>query len=492
MTITIGPQPGPQTAAMECPADILIFGGQAFGGKTYSLLIECLRHYHNPQFGAVIFRKTYPEISNEGALWDTSELVFGPVGAKPIESAYTWVFPAGGTVSFRHLQREADKLAWQGAAVALIGFDELTHFSRGQFFYLISRNRLNSPCGIKPYIRATCNPDPDSWVAKFISWWIDQDTGYPIPERSGKIRYFVRDGDEIIWADTPEQLPSVRGVQPKSVSFIGANIHDNKIGMANDPSYISNLEALSLLERERLLKGNWKIRAVSGIIFKRVWFKIWPKDKSIPEGRNVRYWDRASTEPHQGNLDPDWTVGLKGVLPDDDPSIIIVTGRIRRRVTPDGVMGLVKAAILTDGYCEQWLEQDPGQAGVAERAAYTREIWSEKDIENFNKEHEEENKNKPEDERVKLPEVRMYWKKPTGSKVTRSMPASAMAERGCIYLLEGDWNEDFISECESFADWSVVDKSERPTKLPHDDQVDTLSGLVSVLSGGGSPRISKG
>ncbi len=39
---------------------------------------------------------------------------------------------------------------------------------------------------------STTNPDADSWVAEFISWWINWETGYPIQERSGIIRYFLR------------------------------------------------------------------------------------------------------------------------------------------------------------------------------------------------------------------------------------------------------------------------------------------------------------
>ena len=69
---------------------------------------------------------------------------------------------------------------------------------------MLSRNR--STCGVKPYIRGTTNPDADSWVAPFIQWYWDADTGYPIPERSGVIRYFTRLGDEIIWGDTPEAV----------------------------------------------------------------------------------------------------------------------------------------------------------------------------------------------------------------------------------------------------------------------------------------------
>ena len=32
----------------------------------------------------------------------------------------------------------------------------------------------------------------DSWVATLIAWWIDQETGYPIAERSGVVRWVAR------------------------------------------------------------------------------------------------------------------------------------------------------------------------------------------------------------------------------------------------------------------------------------------------------------
>ncbi|MFS6779604.1 terminase large subunit domain-containing protein, partial [Staphylococcus aureus] len=128
-----------------------------------------------------------------------------------------------------------------------------------------SRNR--STCGVRPYVRATTNPDADSWVAEFISWWIDQKTGYAIPERSGVLRWFVRIGDNIIWADHPEELemytmPGPGGeevpIPAKSVTFISSKLTDNKILMAADPGYMANLMSLPLVERERLLGGNWK------------------------------------------------------------------------------------------------------------------------------------------------------------------------------------------------------------------------------------------
>ena len=54
----------------------------------------------------------------------------------------------------------------------------------------------------------TCNPDPESWVRKFIDWWVDEN-GYIIPERDGVIRYCFMDGDtpdSIYWGDTREEV----------------------------------------------------------------------------------------------------------------------------------------------------------------------------------------------------------------------------------------------------------------------------------------------
>jgi hypothetical protein len=157
-----------------------------------ALLLEPLRHVANPNFGAVIFRQTSPQITNEGALWDEAGRLYPLIGGAPRVGDMLFQFPSGASVGFGHLQHEHTKLDWQGSQIRLIGFDELTHFTRSRFFYMLSRNR--SMCGVRPYVRATCNPDADSWVAEFIAWWIDQETGR-IPERAGVLRWFVRVSD---------------------------------------------------------------------------------------------------------------------------------------------------------------------------------------------------------------------------------------------------------------------------------------------------------
>lgn len=266
----IRPQPGYQMDFLSSSADVCIGGGSAGVGKTYSLLLEPLRHKDVEGFGSVIFRRTSPQIRNEGGLWDTSMQLYNLVGANAKESVLTWDF--GKTkLKFSHLQHEKDIYDWQGAQIPFIGFDELTHFTKKMFFYLLTRNR--SVCGVNPYVRATCNPDPDSWLADILEWWIDQETGYAIPERAGKIRYLVVDGDKIIWGDSYDEVikkawymlePIVKkgGINPKdlikSFTFIPGDIYDNKKLLETNPAYIGNLMAQDDATKAALLHGNWK------------------------------------------------------------------------------------------------------------------------------------------------------------------------------------------------------------------------------------------
>jgi len=254
----IRPHPGPQARFLSSTADIAIYGGAAGGGKSFAMLLDPLRYVHVPGFQAAIFRRTAEQVRQPGGLWDESCGLYPSVGGIGREHTLDWRWPGGGTIRFEQLQHEQTKHEYQGAQLAYLGFDELTHFSESQFFYMLSRNR--SVCGVKPQVRATTNPDATSWVAKFISWWIDQATGLPIYERSGVKRYFVRIAEKLEWADSPGELTAkFPGSVPKSVTFVPAKLEDNKTLEQNDPTYRANLLALPRIERERLLGGNWRV-----------------------------------------------------------------------------------------------------------------------------------------------------------------------------------------------------------------------------------------
>lgn len=434
--IVIAPQPGPQARFIETRADIAIYGGAAGGGKTWSLLLEPLRHRFNKKFSAVIFRRNLVQVTNPGGLWDESAKLYAPAGARPRIVAREWKFPSGARVRFAHLEHESSVYTWQGAQIPLIGFDELTHFSRAQFFYMLSRNRSLS--GVAPYVRATCNPDADSWVADFIAWWIDQRSGQPIPERAGVLRWFVRQDDALIWADTPEELAArFPGQWPKSVTFVPARLDDNPALVSADPGYRANLLALPTVERERLLGGNWKIRPAAGLYFQRAWCPL--VEVPPPDLKYVRYWDLAAT-PENGRNDPDWTVGVK--LGRAEDGRFLVADVVRLRGSTFDVKAAIVAAAARDGKSVSiGLPQDPGSAGKMMASFLVRDLAG----------------------------YAATARIESGDKVTRFGPFSAQARAGHVVILRAPWNEDFLAALEAFPD------------AKHDDDADAAAGAFAMF-----------
>lgn len=405
-----------------------------------------LRNVNNPDFNAVIFRRNTSQIFNEGGLWDNAMSMYRPLGVEGVRTPYPTIrFPSGAKIRFSHLQYDKDVHQWQGGQVVLIAFDELTHFTANQFFYMLSRNR--STCGVKPYCRATCNPDADSWLAKFIQWYWDENTGYAIPERSGIIRYFVRIGDNIIWGDSKAEIirehPEVKYEWIKSFTFIASKLSDNKILMEKDPGYLGNLMAQSEVERERLLNGNWKIRPAAGKYFKRQYFTI---VDVIPDKVEawVRSWDLAATVATETNPSPDATAGvLIGRMSDGRYIIADVkharlgANDVRRMVNSTAALDRLRYKIV-----RITIPQDPGQAGKEQANSYVKMLAG----------------------------YTVETIKPTGSKENRANPFASQVQAGNVLILRGDWNEDYLSELESFPDGT------------HDDMVDASSDAFNRLS----------
>ncbi len=446
--LQIKPQPGPQEAFLSTPADIAIYGGAAGSGKTFAILMEPLRYYKNPNFGAVIFRRSMPEIMNEGGLWDSSKELYYQLGGHPVKTPRPmWTQQTGMRVSFSQLENDDACEGWKSAQVPLIIFDELTMFSRYQFFYMLSRNR--STCGVIPYVRATTNPDADSWVADFIAWWIDQQTGYPIPERSGVIRYMIRRGEDIIWADSKRELiekyDDVDENDIKSVTFIAANIYDNQELLKRNPQYLANLKALPTVERERLLFGNWKIRPAAGLYFKRSQVTM---IDAIPSDvvAWVRRWDLAATEPSEANPTPDWTAGV--LMGRRITGRYVIADVVRDRINAASVRVTVKNTAIADkakyNRVKIVIPQDPGQAGKDQYQSYATLLSG------F----------------VVAPE------RETNDKVTRAEPFAAQWQVGNVDVVSAPWNEAFFAELESFPG---------PGK---DDQVDASAGAFNQLQVG--------
>lgn len=441
MPTILKPQPGPQTQFMATPAQICIYGGAAGGGKSFGLLLSALRYKNVPGFGCTIFRRNFNQIFSQGGLWDESEKIYrGVRGSDPRRNVGQWWFRDKdrniiSSVKFAHIERDDDVHKWQGSQICEIGFDELTHFSEKTFFYMLSRNR--STCGVEPFVRATCNPDADSWVAKFISWWIDQKTGYPIPERSGKIRWFIRQNETLYWANTRQELwerfnlktPEER-MRPRSVTFIMSKLSDNKELMKVNPGYLANLEALSTVERERLLHGNWKIRAAAGLYFKRT--QLGDILDKVPQDvvQWVRCWDLAATEQSE-NGDPAYTAGV--LIGKRKNGRYVVADVINRQMSASDVRKTIKLTAQSDRATYKRvrirLPKDPGQAGKEQAESYIK-FLSGFDV-------------------TAVAE--------SGSKEARAEPMAAQWQAGNFDIVAGPWNEEYLLQLENFPEGKFKD-----------------------------------
>ena len=281
-------QSGGQNDMLSKDVDVLIGGGSRGGSKTFSLLLEALYDVYKKNFRAILFRN---EIGDLESMIEDSKSVYNKLGTLNIsKNDLTWNFNAGGTLKFSYYADdsiEKFKKRFQGKQYAYVGIDEITHCPWEVFLYLLTCNR--NAYGIRNRFWGTCNPDPDSWVAKFVDWWIGED-GFPIPERNGKVRYFfINQGEvtDIIWGNSKhevylkckdkidslykeefKQFGTAEELFVKSAAFVEAKLADNFQLMRQDHNYLGNLAQQSEEQQQRDLKGNWKYKSAGDDVIK--------------------------------------------------------------------------------------------------------------------------------------------------------------------------------------------------------------------------------
>ena len=280
-------QAGGQNNMLMSDADITIGGGSRGGSKSFSLLMYALYNITDPNYRAIILRKTLDDLSD---LADTSNMLYQDYGTyNRSKNDMTWNFNAGGWLKFSYHDDDYQSFhdRFQGKQYAYIGIDEITQMSYQKFKYLITTNR--NAFHYRNHVFGTCNPDPDSWVAKYIDWWIGED-GLPIRERDSVVRYCFMPSDyveDVIWGDSKQEVfEKCKGVimqhwKPqferygspqdlfvKSVCFTEARLEENVMLMSSDPTYLANLVNQSEEQRSRDLDGNWKFKSAGDDIIK--------------------------------------------------------------------------------------------------------------------------------------------------------------------------------------------------------------------------------
>ena len=256
--------------------------------KSFSSLMEVLKDIKNPDFHAVILRNEKDDLQS---LVTDSYKLFSQFGTyNKSQNDMTWNFDNGGWLKFSYYAGAYQdfKTRFQGRQFAYICIDEGTQCPYKKFKYLLTNNR--NAAHIRNRFWITCNPDPESWVRKFIDWWVGED-GYIIPERNGVLRYCFMDGDtpdSIYWGDTREEVyEQCKGIIDslwkesyaelgydkldmfiKSVTFVRADVSENIKLVSTDPSYIANLAQQDEEQRMRDLDANWNWKAAGDDMIK--------------------------------------------------------------------------------------------------------------------------------------------------------------------------------------------------------------------------------
>lgn len=306
------------------------YGGAAGGGKSDALLMAALQYVDVPGYRAILFRKTYADLSLPGALMDRAHSwlqQFEEVRWNEKDKTYT--FPSGATLTFGYLEHINDMYRYQGSEFQFIGFDELTHIKLVSYRYMFSRLRRLKGVDVPLRVRGASNPGGEGheWV---------------------KLRFLI---------EGPE----------KGRVFIPAGLDDNPFLDADE--YRQSLAELDPITRAQLEQGNWDVKTDHGI-FNRDWFTMIDE---IPAGRwrAVRYWDLAATEVKRGR-DPDWTVGLKLL---EQNGIYIIADVRRKRARPHVIEKLIEDTAEMDGRrTDIWMEQEPGATGVITIDHYARNV----------------------------------------------------------------------------------------------------------------------
>lgn len=149
-----------------------MFGGAAGGGKSDALLMSALQYVTEPDYSALLLRRTYQDLSQPNAIMDRAKKWLDQYTKKGKvhwnNSTKTFTFPSGATLSFGYLSHDNDLDQYQGSELQFVGFDELTQFTEKQYTYLHSRLRKLKKSNIPIRMRAGSNPGGrgHDWVKK--------------------------------------------------------------------------------------------------------------------------------------------------------------------------------------------------------------------------------------------------------------------------------------------------------------------------------------
>jgi hypothetical protein len=162
----------------------------------------------------------------------------------------------GRVVELAGCEHEDDRSKYQGRDHDLKCFDELPHFSRTQYRFIIGWNRTAEP-GQRCRVVAGGNPPTTAegrWVVDEWGPWLDPQ--HPDPAAAGELRWYTYLDDRLTWLRSPEPVVHKgETLTPRSRTFIPALVQDNPVYMRT--GYLAVLQAMPEPLRSQMLKGDF-------------------------------------------------------------------------------------------------------------------------------------------------------------------------------------------------------------------------------------------
>lgn len=245
------PLPGPQTEAYLSNADLLLYGGQAGGGKT-GLLVGIAQEHES----SIIFRR---EASQTDGLEKFGKEIYGSDAFNGSDLEWSW--SDGRSLKLAGLKEPDSWLKHAGRARDLMGFDEAGEFLVQQVASLLGW--LRGKPGQRCRMILASNPPrtaDGAWMFDWFAPWLDP--GFKNRAQPGELRYAFMDPIRMVpeWveAGTTRIDPDNGDVeQPLSFTFIPAALSDNPYN--DTPEYRAKLNALPEPLRSQLKKGIFKL-----------------------------------------------------------------------------------------------------------------------------------------------------------------------------------------------------------------------------------------
>ncbi len=244
-----------QSLAFESPANEILFGGAKGGGKSFLLRYAfCLWAMWAPRLRLFLFRRIWDDLRQNHLEGETG---FPAMLDRLISKGVCTVvshevrFNNGSRIFLNHMQLERHVTKYQGQAMHVIGFDEMTQFTEMQMRYLYGSSRLGG------------------WIPpKWMEGWFPRIIGGANPggvSHSYVKRGFIDQGPYVIVKQDSDNGNMCR-------QFIPARAEDNPTLLQNDPLYLERLGGMGSPELVRAMReGDWEV--VSGSMFGYIWRK---------------------------------------------------------------------------------------------------------------------------------------------------------------------------------------------------------------------------